>query len=271
MSVVYATVNGRLVQENRGGNVTRYVADTLGSVIQTRDASGNQTSSTTYWPFGEVRTSSGANPSPWGFCGTWGYFKDAATRLYVRARFYRPDVSRWMTVDPLWPGEQSYAYLSGQPVSLVDNLGLSRGGDLQECINSWQKLGYSPRLACVRCKAAQNYKGGYDCNCLVDKGVAVPKWVPPTVVGVTEWPFGHMMDSGDAICNTACQKGCPSSGPFVRWCQKLCVRLCGKIRSGGCSKLLDYCSEFVREKRAGEVCWSLYDSACLGDIGGKAS
>ncbi len=81
MSVVYATVNGCLVQENRGGVVTRHVADTLGSVIQTRDAAGNQTSSTTYWPFGEVRTQTGTNPSPWGFCGTLGYFKlDAAAR-----------------------------------------------------------------------------------------------------------------------------------------------------------------------------------------------
>ena len=81
MSVVYATVNGVLVEEDRGGVVTCYGTDTLGSVIKTTDASGAITSETTFWPFGEVRASSGTNPSPWGFCGTWGYFKDALTRL----------------------------------------------------------------------------------------------------------------------------------------------------------------------------------------------
>ena len=124
MSVVYATVNGRLVQENRGGAVTRYIADTLGSVIQTRDASGNQSSSTTYWPFGEVRTQTGTNPSPWGFCGIWGYFKDAASRFYVRLRTLRADLSRWVTVDPLWPGEPAYHYALNLPVQFNDPFGL---------------------------------------------------------------------------------------------------------------------------------------------------
>ena len=124
MSVVYATVNGRLVQENRGGVVTRYVADTLGSVIQTRDASGNQTSSTTYWPFGEVRAQTGNNPSPWGFCGVWGYYKDALARFYVRARVLRADLSRWMTVDPLWPRQKAYEYADSSPTLKVDPTGL---------------------------------------------------------------------------------------------------------------------------------------------------
>ncbi len=124
MAVVYATVNGRLVQENRGGVVTRYVADTLGSVIQTRDSSGNQTSSTTYWPFGEVRTQTGTNPSPWGFCGVWGYYKDAASRFYVRLRTLRADLSRWMTVDPLWPRESAYSYVSSSPTCNIDPSGL---------------------------------------------------------------------------------------------------------------------------------------------------
>lgn len=124
MPVVYATVNGVLVEEDRGGTVTTYVRDTLGSVIQTRDAAGSQTSSTTYWPFGEVRTSSGANPSPWGFCGVWGYYKDAVNRLYVRLRTLRIDLSRWLTVDPFWPLARAYAYARMNPVSRIDPSGL---------------------------------------------------------------------------------------------------------------------------------------------------
>ncbi len=128
MSVTtYATVNGRLVQENRGGVVTRFVAYTLGSVIQTRDEVGNQTSSTTYWPFGEVRTQTGTNPSPWGFCGVWGYYKDTAARLYVRARVLRGDLSRWLTQvrsNELMLGESAYGYGLNRPISIKDSTGL---------------------------------------------------------------------------------------------------------------------------------------------------
>lgn len=122
-SVVDAAVNGRLVQENRGGVVTRYVAGTLGSVIQSRDADENQTSSTTYWPFGEVRSSSGTIPGPWGFCGIWGYIMDALTRLYVRARVLRVDLSRWFTLDPLWPDQPPYAYATANPTGFADPSG----------------------------------------------------------------------------------------------------------------------------------------------------
>lgn len=72
MAVAYAAMNGRLVEENRGGTIAKYVSDNLGSVVQTRNSSGAVTSTTEYWPYGEVRTTTGTNPSPWGFVGTLG-------------------------------------------------------------------------------------------------------------------------------------------------------------------------------------------------------
>jgi len=134
MAVTYATVNGRLVQESRGGGVTRYVADTLGSLIQTRDAGGSQTSAVEYWPYGEVRNSSGTNPSPWAFVGTLGYHVDTLARLYVRARILRTDLCRWMSRDPLWPDESAYGYADANPVSRTDPSGLAcSSSDWQEC------------------------------------------------------------------------------------------------------------------------------------------
>ena len=128
MSVTYVTVHGRLREETRGGVTTRYLGDTLGSVIKTTDTSGNVTSTTTYWPCGEVRTQTGTNPSPWGFCGVWGYLTDAVSRMYVRARHYRADVSRWLTVDPLWPKEEAYIYKESLPLNFADPTGL--GGNV---------------------------------------------------------------------------------------------------------------------------------------------
>jgi RHS repeat-associated protein len=125
MSVTYVTVHGRLREETRGGVTTRYLGDTLGSVIKTTDTSGNVTSTTTYWPFGEVRSQTGTNPSPWGFCGVWGYLTDAVSRKYVRARHYRADMSRWLSVDPLWPRQSAYKYASSSPILMIDFTGLA--------------------------------------------------------------------------------------------------------------------------------------------------
>ncbi|HRD31245.1 MAG TPA: hypothetical protein PLB31_08980 [Fimbriimonadaceae bacterium] len=61
--VNYTTVNGRILHEDRNGVKTLFMPDTLGNVIETRNMdTGAQTSSTTYWPYGEVRTQTGTKP-----------------------------------------------------------------------------------------------------------------------------------------------------------------------------------------------------------------
>jgi RHS repeat-associated protein len=124
MSVRYTTVDGQVLCESRGGVKTLFMPDTLGNVIETRNMdTGAQTSSTTYWPYGEVRTQTGTNPSPFGFCGVWGFYTQAGQSTYVRARYYRPNLGRWQTVDPLWPDELPYAYASLAPTRFVDPTG----------------------------------------------------------------------------------------------------------------------------------------------------
>jgi len=97
----YPRVSGVLTEENRNGTVTTYVSDALGSVIKAVDQVGTVTSEATYWPYGEARTQTGTNPSLFGFCGSWGYYSNTVARVYVRARSYRADLTRWTTVDPL--------------------------------------------------------------------------------------------------------------------------------------------------------------------------
>jgi len=123
MSVMYTTINGVLYHENRGGVETEYIPDTLGSLIGCRDSSGNVTYTADYWPYGEVRTSTGSKTSPWGFVGLLGYLTDIAKRLYVRARHYRPSVGQWQTVDPVWPFEWAYRYAYSSPENYVDFTG----------------------------------------------------------------------------------------------------------------------------------------------------
>ena len=71
-----------------------------------------------------MRTQTGTNPSPFGFCGVWGYYTQSGQPTYVRARYYRPNLRRWQTVDPLWPWEDAYTYVSNSPQTLVDQFGV---------------------------------------------------------------------------------------------------------------------------------------------------
>ena len=98
--------------------------DALGNVRALVNESGVRAQTYTYWPYGEVRTSSGTVEQPLKFCGTWGYYTESASKQYVRARYYMQSLGRWQTVDPLWPGELAYGYVAGVVMSYVDPLGL---------------------------------------------------------------------------------------------------------------------------------------------------
>src|SRR5258707_11893077 len=101
MRVVYTVVNGEVLSENRAGVKRDYVPDPLGDTVALLDNTQTQTDSITYWPYGEVRTRTGANATPFQFVGTLGYYRDSASRTYVRARTLRTDQGRWLTEDPI--------------------------------------------------------------------------------------------------------------------------------------------------------------------------
>jgi len=123
LTCVYTVFDGQMYHENRSGIETEYVPDTNGNLWMTRDMGGNVTSSADYWPYGEVQSSTGTNPSPLGFGGVVGYITDSLIQLYVRARSYRTDRARWITVDPLWPAEPSYTYTKNCPGLYTDPTG----------------------------------------------------------------------------------------------------------------------------------------------------
>lgn len=120
-------------------------ADPLGSLVKIRTSAANYSYSAEYWPYGEIQAQTGSNPTRWAFVGLLGYMRDLATMFYVRARYYRPAQTRWMTVDPLWPREHAYRY-TRSPIFLVDVSGL--GSCLETslcpgtcCHDYWRSLG----------------------------------------------------------------------------------------------------------------------------------
>ena len=133
-STSYTLVDGELLAEYRQGSERDYVGDALGSTVALLDGSQQFTDRWTYWPYGEERTRTGATPTPFRFVGIWGYYQDAAASLYVRARYYRPGLGRWQTVDPLWwgrpGGRETYQYCDASPVGTNDPSGLQPAQNL---------------------------------------------------------------------------------------------------------------------------------------------
>jgi RHS repeat-associated protein len=104
-----------------------YVHDGLGSVRQLLDTTGQIETNYAYDPFG-VPLVGGEVYNPYQYTGeAW----DAEVELlYLRARYYQPEVGRFITKDP-WKGERwlpaslnPYPYAHNNPTDLVDHGGL---------------------------------------------------------------------------------------------------------------------------------------------------
>ena len=106
-----------------GGTVTYFLADHLGSVVQTTNASGSVSHSRDYDPYGNPL--SGASQSGYAFTGReW----DSETGLYYyRARYYDPKLGGFISEDPIGfsGGNNFYAYVEGNPVNAADPSGLA--------------------------------------------------------------------------------------------------------------------------------------------------
>jgi RHS repeat-associated protein len=161
MKVRYTVVNGQVIAENRNGVRKTYVPDPSGSTIALLDDKQKITDTFSYSPFGELKSRTGTTPTPFQYIGTKGYYTDPNNRIYVRARTYQPNYARWMTVDPLWPGESAYGYARGNPSTLAD----PSGQGIKEFWDCYYKLiggGWGERNACKKCKSI--FGGGVNCD-----------------------------------------------------------------------------------------------------------
>lgn len=115
-TVTYTVVDGELLSENRAGTKRDYVPDPLGSTVALLDNTQTKTDTWTYWPYGEVKTRTGTNATPFQFVGTDGYYQDSSDRTYVRTRVLGVTVGRWLMEDRLRSGPTAYAYVSDSPL-----------------------------------------------------------------------------------------------------------------------------------------------------------
>ena len=120
-----------LIGEEQNGQFYTYHYDYRGSTLAMTDQSGNIVVTAEYDVYGKMLSADGDRRVLFGYNGRDGVQSDTNGLLYMRARYYCPDRRRFVNADII-QGDindstslNRYAYVNGNPVSLVDPFGLS--------------------------------------------------------------------------------------------------------------------------------------------------
>jgi RHS repeat-associated protein len=109
----------------RSSTTSYYQADGLGSVTSLTNAAGTAAQNYTYDSFGNIIATTGSLVNSFRYTGReW----DTETNLYYyRARYYDPNIGRFISEDPIHfkSGINFYSYVSNSPTGFVDPSGLS--------------------------------------------------------------------------------------------------------------------------------------------------
>ena len=140
-------IGGILAVTDSSSVVRYYHADIMGNVIALTDASGSVVATFRYTPFGQLSARTGSVLPRYLFSSK--EFDRTANLYYYGYRYYAPRMGRWMTRDPIGNREEKglYCFLSNQPLSEIDKLGLAG-------INEWTRVTTSP----VTMKYTARYK-----------------------------------------------------------------------------------------------------------------
>ena len=109
----------------RSEDVARFpLFDAVGTARGLADASATVTDSYVLDSFGSPTAAATATVNPYRYGGAAGYITDPSGLQQLGARFYWPEVGRFIQQDPLGDGMNSYAYVGNNPVSRIDPEGL---------------------------------------------------------------------------------------------------------------------------------------------------
>lgn len=114
-----------------GGEVAIYHFDPQGSTLAITDSVGNITDAYAYDSFGVLANSDEEIGQPFRYLGQYGIIDDSTGLYYARARYFSPQLSRFITQDPLsgWKGDgqrlNRFVYALNNPFRFEDLTGES--------------------------------------------------------------------------------------------------------------------------------------------------
>ncbi|MEJ8307391.1 RHS repeat-associated core domain-containing protein [Saccharibacillus sacchari] len=125
---------GLIGREDAAGSYRTYHYDLRGSTVALTDEQGQVTDTYTYDTYGERLSHEGASTQPFQYNGRDGVQTDTNGLYQMRARYYNPEIKRFVNRDVLSGSigngltMNRYAYVNGNPVSFIDPFGLSADG-----------------------------------------------------------------------------------------------------------------------------------------------
>jgi RHS repeat-associated protein len=144
------------VSESRSGTSAFYHADRLGSTTKISNSSASVTDTRQFDAFGMLVSSTGTNPTPFGFVGNEGYQSDPDSGLMLLGhRYCDSSTGRFLTRDPVEDGRNWYDYCDNGPQKYIDANGLQENKrdtglrplsdqDIQAELNNLQKAKLTP-------------------------------------------------------------------------------------------------------------------------------
>lgn len=170
-SVTTKYVYGKgLIGEESNGKFKTYHFDSRGSTIAITDENGNITDTFAYDTYGKQIARTGTSTIIFGYNGMYSVITDKNGLVYMRARYYSPEMRRFINADIVAGmlteaiSLNRYAYANANPVLNVDPYGLScycGGTGCKGCLDmdTWAKL-MSGEITLAEAKKIGNKNNG---------------------------------------------------------------------------------------------------------------
>ncbi len=114
-------------EDGAGANKRYFQYNGHGDTTQLTDTSGNVVKSYDYDAFGNEKNPDANDTNVFRYCGE--YFDKETGTIYLRARYYEPEIGRFITEDSYWGKDNDplslnlYTYCSNNPVMFIDPTG----------------------------------------------------------------------------------------------------------------------------------------------------
>ena len=132
----------------RSSTTSYFEQDGIGSVTSLSNTAGVLAQTYTFDSFGKLTASSGSLKNPFQY--TAREFDPETSLYFHRARYYDPNIGRFLSEDPsdFDGGINFYAYVGNDPANWLDPLGLDRLslGDISNLVAKNNKSGQSNEL-----------------------------------------------------------------------------------------------------------------------------